>query len=119
MGQVRLKPGVEFKVIAPAGMRILEVLKSIVRSYPFDVTITSGTDGVHSGPTDPHYLGMAYDIRTQDLNTAQKHLLLTDLLKTLGPHFSAFIESPGTPNEHIHCQRLHGTVFTIEEYFSA
>jgi hypothetical protein len=118
MGRIKIKPGVEFKVIAPAGMRILEVLKSIVKSYTFDVTITSGTDGIHSGPADPHYLGMAYDIRTHDLKPEQKQLLLMDLQKTLGPEFTMFIESPNTNLEHLHCQRKYGTTFTIEEYFN-
>lgn len=118
MGNVLIKSGVEFAVIAPAGMRILEVLKSIVRSYPFNVTITSGTDGTHSGPKDPHYLGMAYDIRTNSLTPERKQLLLTDLLKSLGPQFSGFIEHPGQANEHIHVQRLYGTTYTIEDYFN-
>lgn len=118
MGLIKIKPGVTFEPYAPAGIRILEVLKSIVQSYPFDVTITSGTDGVHSGPLDPHKLGMAFDIRTKDLSAANKHLLLIDLQKSLGPHFHAFLESPGTPNEHIHCQRTYGTVYYIEDYFN-
>lgn len=105
--------------MAPAGMRILEVLKSITHSYPFDVTITSGTDGKHSGPTDPHYTGEAYDIRTKDLTDAQKQQLLKDLINHLGVKFHAFIESPGTDNEHIHCQRDNpNTHFTIEDYFN-
>jgi len=118
MGQVKIKPGVTFEPFAPAGMRILEVLKSIVTSYSFDVTITSGTDGEHSGPADPHKHGMAFDIRTNDLNDAQRNLLLKDLQLGLGPKFHAFWESPGTPNAHIHVQRTYGTVYTIEDYLN-
>ncbi len=119
MGQVKIKPGVTFEPYAPAGIRILEVLKSIVRSYPFDVTITSGTDGAHTGPLDPHKLGQAFDLRTKDLTMPQKQLLLADLSITLGPRFYAFLEAPSTPNEHIHVQRTYGTHFKIEDYFDA
>ncbi len=37
-----------------------------------DLTITSGTDGAHSGPGDPHYHGEAYDVRSHDLDDVTK-----------------------------------------------
>lgn len=120
MGIIRLKPYAQFRVIAPGGMRILEVLKQVVASLDFDVTITSGTDGLHSGPDDPHYSGEAYDLRTHDLTTDQKRRLLVGLQDALYKdprRFYAFLEAPDSPNEHIHCQRRNGTIYTLEDYF--
>lgn len=121
MGKLLLKPGVELGTsLAPAGARILEVLKSNVASYAFDVTITSARDGEHSGSGDPHHSGEAFDIRTHDLTDLQKNLVLADLkvglYKGAMPHFFAFLEAIDTPNEHLHVQRRRGTTYTMLDY---
>ena len=120
MGRLLSKTGVDFgTVLAPAGARILEVLKRLVPAYPFDVTITSVRDGVHSGPADPHHSGEAFDLRTHGLTDDQKTLLLADLRETLYKtprKFYAFLEAPNTPNEHIHCQKRKGTSYTVDDY---
>ena len=122
MGILRIKPGVVFTPqLSPAGARILEVLKRLVANYSFDVTITSAADGVHSGPADPHHTGEAFDLRTHDLSEVQKSLLLNDLQAGLyrdPRQFFAFLEAPGTPNEHIHCQRRNGVAYTMLDYLS-
>lgn len=116
---ITIKAGVEFAAIKPAGARILEVLKQINLLMPrLPMTITSGTDGQHSGPADPHFSGEAYDLRTNTLSTLEKTFLLTCLQETLGARFFAFLENPGQPNEHIHCQRRRGTTYSIEDYLS-
>ena len=120
MGKLLVKTGVDFgTTLAPAGARILEVLKRFVAGYPFDVTITSARDGVHSGPTDPHHAGEALDLRTNTLTDDQKALLLADLRETLYKvprKFYAFLEAPGQPHEHIHCQRRKGVTYTVNDY---
>ena len=120
MGRLLVKTGVDFgPSLAPAGARILEILKSLVGSYPFDVTITSARDGVHSGPADPHHTGQAFDLRTNTLSDEQKATLLADLRRLLyrtPRKFYAFLEAPGAPHEHIHCQRRKGIVYTVEDY---
>lgn len=121
MAQILVKPGVEFgDSFAPAGARILEALKQIVRYLGFDVTITSARDGEHSGPEDPHHKGEAFDIRTHDLSKPQKDTLLGLLKARLGDiHFFAFLEAAGTPNEHIHVQRKKGTTYSPLDYLQA
>jgi hypothetical protein len=124
MGKVLVKTGVEFTRIAPAGARILEVLRALVTELPFNVTITSACDGVHSagdagGRQDPHYTGEAYDLRTRDLTALEKGRLLMELQRRLGDRFYAFLEAPLTPNEHIHVQRRKGTVYSILDYLAA
>ena len=110
-GVVRVKPGVEFAVIAPGGFELLAAITLAASSLGYDLTITSGTDGVHSGPNDPHHRGEAYDVRSHDLPDPavalqQIQLHLIDLER-----FFAFIEDPGTDNEHIHCQVKKGTTY--------
>lgn len=122
MGKLLVKDGVDFgTVLAPAGARILEELKGLVPSYSFDVVITSARDGVHSGPADPHYSGEAYDLRTNTLTDSQKQQLLSDLQTALyhtERRFYAFIEAPGTPNEHLHVQRRNDTIYTVLDYLA-
>jgi hypothetical protein len=108
-GVVRVKEGVEFAVIAPGGFRILATLDHIAALGDEDLTITSGTDGAHSGPDDPHHRGCAYDIRSHDLRDKQRTLSV--LKGMLGSAFYAFLEDPDSPNEHIHCQVAKGTTF--------
>lgn len=112
---VKVKPGVTF-FFAPAMFRIVEVLKKLSKDLSRDLTITSGSDGVHSGPNDPHYTGNSLDIRTNDMSQEMKQLVLKLLLANLGPRFSGFIENAGRPGEHLHVQRLYGTVFTMDNF---
>ena len=118
MGRLLIKTGVDFGVVlAPAGARMLDVLKRLVASYPFDVTITSARDGIHSGPV--HANGEAFDLRTNTLTAKQKATLLTGLRETLYKtprKFYAFIENPQQSNEHIHCQKRKGTTYTVLDY---
>ena len=127
MGILLVKEGVEFGgVLHPAGARILEVLKQVVASLDFDVTVTSARDGKHSGSGDPHHSGEAFDLRTKSLTAAQKQGLLQRLRAGLyreptgpGRRFYAFLESEGTANEHIHVQRRKGTTYTILDYLAS
>lgn len=88
----------------------------MVDLYP--ITITSARDGVHSGPTDPHHLGEAFDIRTHGLPDASVSAILDGLRQMLGGRFFAFLEAQGTTNAHIHVQRRKGTVYTMLDYLS-
>lgn len=110
MNVIRVKPGVEFAVIAPGGFMLLEAINEAARAIGHDVTITSGTDGQHSGPEDPHHRGEAYDVRSHDV--PDKHALLYEIEKRLNlAYFYVFLEDEGTPNEHIHGQVRKGAVY--------
>ena len=116
---VKIKPGVRFDVIAPAGYMILAAIKAAEKLLDFDLTITSGTDGTHSGVTDPHLLGEAYDIRTHDFLPVVKRNVLTAIMANLDPmRFYGFIEAVGEDAEHIHLQRRKGTTFTVEDFLN-
>ena len=116
MPKIHIKPGVRFDLIAPAGARILEILKYVVAHLDHDITITSGTDGKHSGPKDPHKTGEAYDLRTRGLTPLQISRMLKDIKTKLGPRFFAFHEAVGTSHAHIHVQRKRGTTYSMEDY---
>lgn len=109
MAVVRVKAGVAFTTIAPGGFRMLSALDEAAAAQTVDVTITSACDGEHSGPNDPHHRGEAYDVRTHD--QPDKQGLLAAIQKKLGDRFYAFLEDPGTDNEHIHMQVKKGTVY--------
>lgn len=113
MGVVRLKDGVQFTVIGPAGFRILSAIDQTAAALDHDLVITSACDGAHSGPADPHHTGEAYDIRTHDFpNEGLKQQVLDGIMQKLGlDRFYGFIEAPGLPNEHVHVQRARNTAY--------
>ena len=115
---ILVKSGVSF-LPTPALFRMLEVLKDTSLSVGVPLTITSGSDGDHSGPTDPHKTGEAIDVRSHDLTQEQKTAFLYYMRNGLGPLFYVFLESPGKPNEHFHCQRRKQTIYTMQEYLNA
>lgn len=121
MGQLLIKPGVEFGPLTPAGARMLDAIKQVAAPADFDVTITSARDGVHSGPGDPHKLGEAFDLRTKTLQAGQKQALLQSLRVHLylePRRFYAFLEDVGGSNEHLHVQRRAGTTYSIYDHLA-
>jgi hypothetical protein len=129
-GVVRVKPGVVFTTIAPAGFRLLGAIERAARLTGLELTITSACDGAHSGPADPHHRGEAYDVRTRGLTDPQKDGVVLEILRgcadpgdgpprpvdgaarsLVTPAFFGFVEAPGTPNEHIHVQLRRGRVY--------
>lgn len=112
IGVLRVKDGVRFDVIAPGGFDIIAALQRTARSLLNDLTITSGTDGEHSGPTDPHKRGEAYDVRSQGFSTELKQAILNGVMRILGfDRFYGFLEAEGTANEHFHFQVKKGTTY--------
>lgn len=111
MNIVRVKPGVLFTVIAPGGFRILSAIDQTATELNMDLTITSGCDGAHSGPDDPHHRGEAYDIRSHEFDAEEKQAILSCLRKILGDRFYFFLEAGNTPNEHFHGQVCKGTTY--------
>lgn len=113
------KAGVQFAHIAPAGFRLLSALERTSRLLNVDLTVTSGTDGAHSGPTDPHKRGCAYDVRTKNLTGQQVAAVLRQVMLECADSdeapveasgglvtekFFGFHEAPDTPGEHLHFQ---------------
>lgn len=111
MGCTYYKQNVLFSQIAPGGFRILSAIDQAAAKLDLDLIITSGTDGTHSGPNDPHHRGEAYDVRSHDFIPDQKDKVLAEILNILGTAFFGFLESPNTDNEHFHFQVKKGTTY--------
>lgn len=117
---LRTAAGVQFDPLDCAGIEILRALAVVSRNLGINLTITSGTDGAHSGPNDPHHRGEAYDVRSHDLLNKQD--VLTAVMTELGQpspssggyvtaKFFGWLEQADTPNEHFHFQLRHGQSF--------
>ena len=128
---IKVKDGVKF-VYSPGGLAILNALKTVSKMMNKDLTITSGSDGIHfdgnndyitknlPNPNDPHYLGNAYDIRSHDLSTIEKQQLLANLNNLLNrENFYFFLENPNKDTEHFHIQVKKGTYYGINEFLEA
>lgn len=114
-----VKPGVTF-VSDAGGFYILQSMKTVSRLIGQDLTITSGSDGEHSGPDDPHHHGKAYDFRSKDLDETTKQQVLADLNNLLNREkFYFFLEDAGTDNEHFHIQVRKGADFTVSDWLRA
>lgn len=114
---IRVKEGVEFAVVAPGGLMILAALKIASKALDLNLTITSGTDGEHSGPDDPHHHGNAYDVRSHDIDPIVCPHVVDAVMQVLGrERFYGFIESPGTSDEHFHFQLRHGATCAVEDF---
>jgi len=126
MGALYVKDGVEFATIAPGGFEILRAITEVAKELDLDLMITSGTDGEHSGPLDPHKLGRAYDMRSYDFISGMKYTILSSVMAKLGitesangaPDYSTttekffgWLEDSGAPNEHFHIQQRHNVEF--------
>lgn len=125
MNVVRVKPGCQFAILAPAGIRILCALDEAARAAAHDLTITCGTEG-HAAD-DPHTTGEAYDVSVAGLSADQVLSLRAWLMKELGAAFTVLYESPTTPADarlaaivypdphttapHLHVQRRNRTVY--------
>lgn len=114
MGIVTFKEGAKFDMIAPGGFVLLKAIQLAADACNVNLTITSGTDGTHSGLADPHHRGEAYDVRVHDFAPEVQQKILEEIQNAAGPAFFAFIEDPGTSNLHIHCQVRKGTKYPAE-----
>lgn len=112
IGVTAAKGGVLFIRIAPGGFRILSAIDQVAASLSLNLFITSGTDGEHSGPSDPHHRGEAYDVRSHGFAVEVKQAILDGVMGLLGTeHFYGFLEAVGTANEHFHFQVRKGTTY--------
>jgi len=117
---ITVKAGVEFGVIRPAGYCILGALRVTSRRLAVDLVITSGTDGTHSGPADPHARGEAFDVRSKTLTAEQREAVLASVMDQLGwSQFFGFLEDSGKPNEHLHFQRRKGHTYDFQKWLRA
>lgn len=99
-----IKAGVKAAGVKPELLLGLSVAETIYRKLTGEyLVVTSLTDGKHKAAS-LHYKGLAADLRTHDLNTAQRQEFYLRLRDALGPDFDVIFEDEGKPNEHIHLE---------------
>lgn len=112
IGVTTTKEGVLFQKIAPSGFRILSAIDQTAWNLGIDLVITSGTDGEHSGPNDPHHRGEAYDVRSHGFAEELKQQVIDAVMSLLGfERFYGFLEAAGSQNEHFHFQIKKNTTY--------
>ena len=94
---VRVKPGVRFDIIAPAGFRILAAIDALTQKLGRDVLITCGTDS-HTLP-DPHCKGEAYDVGVFGWSATEIESALRHMRLALGDPFTVLYEVPVRPSD--------------------
>lgn len=110
---ITTKPGVRF--FDP----ILNAIQIASEQLGYGLMITSGTDGQHSGLSDPHHMGRAYDVHSHDFVNKDSVLLTIMLALNDGPtsvadggliteHFFGWLENAGQDDEHFHLQVRRG-----------
>jgi hypothetical protein len=115
---VILKEGVQV-TDSPAGAVILAALKQVSKDLNLHLVVTSGSDGEHSGPEDPHKKGNAYDVRSHDIEPDFRRKILGAINTELGSCFFGFLEDENTSNEHYHFQLRKGTHWDIFRYLES
>lgn len=96
---VRWKLGARWDTPTSAGTRILGALDRAAPVCRTDLEVTSGTDGAHSGPNDPHKRGVAFDVSVQGFSPALVVQVKTYLEQVLGSLFTVLYECPTSPTE--------------------
>lgn len=82
----------------------LDVVVRVLGKYGRMATLTSGTDGEH-GESSLHYLGMALDFRTKDIEKVNdKRAMIAEVRAILGRDYDVIFEDEGRPNEHLHIE---------------
>ena len=112
---------------SPVTARLLAAVDRVAMNSPFDLTVTSGADSHPVG--DVHTLGLALDVRSHDLNDAEKADVMRAVLAELADEpaedvsvkngmwlalatdeWYLQLEHHGDVGEHIHVQRRKGAV---------
>lgn len=102
-------PTVRFKGLQACMVPALLILKEEFDGLGKDLWITSCNDGMHKGGPipggvrDPHYEGLALDIRSHDLGPGAP-VIAMKLKVRLDPEYDVLFEDQGKPNEHFHIQ---------------
>lgn len=98
---MRLKAGVSLKGIRNELLIGLLVADRVYEAHGIDMVITAGSDGRHS-PGSLHYLGLAADIRTNNVLPGQLESILIGLKDALGGEHSEF--DVVNENDHLHIE---------------
>lgn len=86
--------------VTPKNLIIAAAAANVAQELGIELTITSGTDGVHK-PQSRHYNGEALDFRVRNLKHGVAGQVITSLTRRLGQHYQVIYE---THPPHIHVE---------------
>ena len=93
-----IKPGVKANGLKPEMVLAYAIAKSILEAHGQPAVITSLCDGRHSRQSR-HYIGMAMDLRTRDLEANDKRKVADLIADALGDEYFVLLE-----DTHLHLQ---------------
>ena len=89
--------GVQAEIVL--ALMVVEREFNALKTDPYqELVVTSCTDGVHKVGS-LHYEGLAVDLRSRDLTSAQRQAFLMRLREALGPEFDVILEK-----DHFHLE---------------
>lgn len=97
---LRTKEGVRFDVLRWDLLKVLPKIEAVWADLAIgvDPVITSGTDGQHMAGS-LHYVGLAVDLRTNNLTSGKAQEILTALKTAVGVDYDVVLE-----RDHIHLE---------------
>lgn len=97
----QFKKGVDYQALEPVCKIAVNQLVPVFNKFGYGLTVTSTTDGKHSR-SSLHYLGLAFDIRSREIKSANLGQLITAMkqkLQALDRRFQVIVES-----NHLHVE---------------
>ncbi len=95
---IRIKAGVSIAALRPQMNVLLAIADAVYAHYGVDCWITSGYEGVH-GSGSLHFIGLAVDLRTRDLEPGDRVEVRAEISKAAGEEFDLVLEG-----DHLHCE---------------
>lgn len=95
-----VKPGAVLSD-TPEIVRARNIVAAIWKRFGYSLTVTSGLDGTHA-EASYHYLGLADDYRTHDVDRNALQQMVAQVKAELGPDYFVLLEDLNGSNEHLH-----------------
>lgn len=103
---LKIKPGANGARIFGLRTEVLlglVIANQVFAAHNLDCVVTSCCEGKHSKGSF-HYLGLAVDIRLNDIPSALHVTLLAEIGELLGEDFDFLLENSGTTLVHFHLE---------------
>jgi hypothetical protein len=97
---IKIKPNVDIGGLRPEMVLACLILQPIFMRHGATLIITSGDDGEH-GFGSLHFVGLALDFRSRDLDDEDRRDILVEGRAALGAQYD-FIHEENPP--HFHCE---------------
>ena len=95
---MQIKDGANYDGLTREMREACVIIDRVYTRYDYVCVLTSGKDGTH-GEGSLHYEGRAGDFRTRQVTPENKHKIIADCQKELGPEFEVILE-----DSHIHVE---------------